>query len=217
MRPVRLLFAAIAFAALTIVSAQAQAPARPAGTQPAPTTGSAPATGTARVAVIDSGAFSDDKGGIARVVNAVKQVETQFQPQRTELQNLQNQYSALVSEIEKTAAVANPQALAQKREQAEQLQLQIKRKQEDAQAAFQKRMGEVLDPLQQDVYNSLQAFAQARGISVIIDASRVPLIYVADSVDITKEFVAEYNRTHPATASIAAPTTGRPAPATPRP
>ena len=217
MRPVRFLFAAIAFAALTIVSAQAQAPARPAGTQPSATsTTGAPATGTARVAVIDSGAFSDDKGGIARVVNAVKQVEAQFQPQRTELQNLQNQYTALVSEVEKTAAVASPQVIAQKREQAEQLQLQLKRKQEDAQAAFQKRMGEVLDPLQQDVYNSLQTFAQARGISVIIDASRVPLIYVADSVDITKEFVAEYNRTHPATAA-AAPAPGRPAPATPRP
>ncbi len=201
MRPVRFLCAAIVFAAFTIVSAQAQTPARPAGAQPA--TG-APA-GTAKIAVIDSGSFSDEKGGITRVVNAVKQVDTQFAPERTALQTLQTQYNTLVAEIEKTVSVANPQQIAQKREQAEQLQTQIKRKQEDAQAAFQKRMGDVLDPLQADVYSALQTFAQARGISVIIDASRVPLIYVADSVDITKEFITEYNRTHPATAASSAP------------
>jgi Skp family chaperone for outer membrane proteins len=73
-------------------------------------------------------------------------------------------------------------------------------------------MQEVLGPLQEDVYNTLQAYAQQRGISVIIDVSRVPVIYFADTVDITKEFITEYNRTKPATAS-AAPAGGAARPA----
>ncbi|HEX8070093.1 MAG TPA: OmpH family outer membrane protein [Pyrinomonadaceae bacterium] len=214
MRPVRYYIAAAALAALSLVSAQAQTPARPAG--PAPATGGAqPAAGTFRLAVIDSGAFSDDKAGILRVVSAVKQVDAQFQSQRTELQGMQERYNTLVADIQKKAQVQDPKVTAQQQDQAEQLQLQIKRKAEDAQAAYQKRMGDVLDPLQADVYNALQAFAQARGISLIIDLNRnpSPVLYAADSVDITRDFITEYNRTHPATAAAAtpgAPSTGRP-------
>ncbi len=204
MRPVRYTIAAVVFAALTIISAQAQTP-RPVAGAPA-------AGGVIKIVVIDSGAFSDDKAGITRVMNAVKQVEAQFQPQRTELQGMQTRYDALVKDLQAKAQVQDQKVTAQQQDQAEQLQLQIKRKAEDAQAAYQKRMGDVLDPLQQDVYAALQGFAQARGISLIIDVNRnpSPVIFAAESVDITKEFIAEYNRTHPATAAAAAPTTGRP-------
>jgi Skp family chaperone for outer membrane proteins len=58
--------------------------------------------------------------------------------------------------------------------------------------------------LQQDISNALQAFAQARGIAIVIDVNRVPVIYAAESLDITKDFIAEYNRTHPAASAPAA-------------
>src|SRR5205085_805931 len=207
MRSVRFTIAAFVLAAFTIVSAQAQT--RPAGTQPPASGGAAPAASstaaTGRLAVIDSSAFSDDKSGITRVVNAIKQVDTQFQQQKADLQRLSDQYNALVADIQKKVQVQDPKITQQQQEQAEQLKVQLERKQQDAQTAYQKRMSEVLDPLQQDVYNSLQAFAQARGISIIIDVTRVPVIYAADSVDVTKEFITEYNRTHPATAAAATP------------
>ena len=201
MRSVRFTIAAFVLAALSIISVQAQT-TRPAA-QPAAGGGAAPASRA--LAVIDSSAFSDDKAGITRVVNALKQIEAQFQPQKTELQNLQNQYDALVKQIQQTQSVATPQEIAKKQDQAAQLETQIKRKQEDAQAAYQRQAGTVLDPLQQDVSNALTAYAQARGIAIIIDVSRVPVIYADNNVDITRDFIAEYNRTHPATAAAAAP------------
>jgi Skp family chaperone for outer membrane proteins len=81
---------------------------------------------------------------------------------------------------------------------------QIKRKAEDAQAAYQKDSLAVLGPLQKDVFDSLNAYAQAKGISLLIDVSRVPVIYAASHLDVTRDFIAEYNRTHPATASAPA-------------
>jgi Skp family chaperone for outer membrane proteins len=60
------------------------------------------------------------------------------------------------------------------------------------------------------VFNAITTFAQARGYSIVIDTARVPVLYAADSLDITKEFIAEYNRTRPATASTAAPAGNRP-------
>ena len=190
----------LAASLIVSVSAQTTTPARPA--QPAPSAGAA-STGTARIAVIDSSAFSDDKAGIGRVVNAMKAVDAQFQPVRTEVQGMQTRYQALVDDINKTSAVADPKTIQTKTDQADLLKRDIERKTQDAQRDIQKRMQEVLGPLQEDVYNTLQAFAQQRGISVIIDASRVPLIYFKDTIDITKEFITEYNRTKPATASAA--------------
>jgi outer membrane protein len=207
MKPFRFIAAAIMLAASLSLSASAQTTARP---QPgAPATA---ATGTGKIAVIDSAAFSDDKAGIARVVNAMKTVDTQFQPLRTEVQGMQTRYEALVADIQKTKDVADPKTIATKVDQADTMKRDIERKTQDAQISIQKRMQEVLGPLQEDVYNSLQAFAQARGISMIIDASRVPLIYFNDTVDITKEFITEYNRAKPATAS-AAPAGGAARPA----
>jgi outer membrane protein len=210
MKLFRLIAAACLVAASLVISAGAQTAARP---QPAaPAQGGAASATAGRIAIIDSSAFSDEKAGIARVVNAMKTVEAQFQPVNTELQGLKTRFDALEADIRKTAPVADPKTTQTKIDQRDALDKDIKRKAEDAQTAFQKRLGEVMSPLQEDVFNSLQAFAQQRGISIIIDASRVPLIYAADSVDITKDFIAEYNRTKPATASTggAARPAGRP-------
>jgi outer membrane protein len=209
MKSFRFIAAAFALAASLVISASAQTPA---ARQPAATPAAGGTAATGRIAVIDSSAFSDDKAGIARVVNAMKSVDAQFQPVRTEVQGLQTRYQTLATEIEKTATVARPQEIQAKTDQAETLKRDIERKTQDAQLAIQKRMQEVLGPLQEDVYNTLQAYAQQRGISVIIDVSRVPVIYFADTVDITKEFITEYNRTKPATAS-AAPAGGAARPA----
>jgi outer membrane protein len=210
MKPLRLIAAACLIAASLVISAGAQTAARPQPAAPAQG-GTAPAS-TGRIAIIDSSAFSDEKAGIARVVNAMKSVDAQFQPVRTEVQGMQTRYQALVDDINKTSAIADPKTIATKTDQADSLKRDMERRTQDAQISIKKRMDEVLGPLQEDVYNSLQAFAQQRGISIIIDASRVPLIYAADSVDITKDFIAEYNRTKPATAS-AAPAGGAARPA----
>jgi Skp family chaperone for outer membrane proteins len=210
MKLFRLIAAACLIAASLVISAGAQTAARP---QPAaPTQGGAATASTGRIAIIDSSAFSDEKAGIARVVNAMKTVDAQFQPVRTEVQGMQTRYQALVDDINKTSAVADPKTIATKTDQADTLKRDMERRMQDAQISIKKRMDEVLGPLQEDVFNSLQAFAQQRGISIIIDASRVPLIYAADSVDITKDFITEYNRTKPATASTggAARPAGRP-------
>jgi Skp family chaperone for outer membrane proteins len=222
MRLVRTSIAAIAFAALTMFTAQAQG-ARPAAPQSTPA-GSAPVQqpaaggGSGKLVVIDSAAFTDDKEGITRVINAAKTLETEFQPERTELQRMQDQLTAMRNDIQKKKDVQKPEITAQQVDQADQLEVQIKRRLEDAQAKYARRRSVVLGPLQEDVFNALQSFAQARGIGMIIDVNALrdpnlanPILYVANGLDVTREFVAEYNRTHPATAAAApAATPGRP-------
>jgi outer membrane protein len=216
MKSLRLIAASVALAVVTTITASAQAAGRqqpPAATRPAAPAGTSssalpatPPTLTGKLAIIDSSFFADEKQGIARVVNAMKGINAQFQPQQTELQGMATRYQALVDEIQKTSTVADPKTIAAKTDQAEQLKRDIERKQQDAQAAVEKRQREVLGPLQEDVFNALQGYAQSRGIAIVIDMNRVPVLFVADSVDITRDFITEYNRTHPATTAAA----GRP-------
>ncbi|HKG46705.1 MAG TPA: OmpH family outer membrane protein [Pyrinomonadaceae bacterium] len=187
MKAFRIVVAAVAFAAFTIL-AQTQ-------TRPAPT--------TANVAIIDSSAFSDEKAGIARVMVAMQQIETRFQPLRTEIRGMRERLNTMRTDIQKKRPVQDPKLTAQQTEEADRLEVQIKRKAEDAQASYQKESLTVLDPLQRDIGTALTAYAQSKGINLLIDANRVPIVYAAANLDITKEFIADYNRTHPAGAAPA--------------
>ena len=133
----------------------------------------------------------------------------EFQPRQTELTNLQTRINTLTKEINDTQNVADPNALRQKKEQLDQAQLDLKRKGEDAEAAYNKRRQEIFMPLQKDIGTALEAFAKARGITVIVDGSQVPVVYAADSIDITRAFINEFNAKNPATAAVTPPSTPR--------
>jgi Skp family chaperone for outer membrane proteins len=185
MKVFRIIVAVVAFATLTIL---AQTQTRPA---PAP----------ANVAIIDSSAFSDEKAGIARVMVAMQQIETKFQPLRTEIRGMRDRLNTMRSDIQKKRLVQDTRTTQQQTDEADRLEVEIKRKQEDAQASYQRESLALLDPLQKDIGTALTAYAQSRGIALLIDANRVPIVYAASSLDITKDFINDYNRTHPAGAA----------------
>ena len=187
MKVFRIVVAVAAFAAFTIL---AQTQTRPAAT---PTT----------VAIIDSAAFSDEKAGIARVMVAMQQLEARFLPVRNELRTMRERLNTMRTDIQKKRQVQEPSLTAKQTEDADRLELEIKRKAEDAQASYQKDSAAVLDPLQKDIGTALTAYAQSKGIALLIDANRVPILYAASQIDITRDFIADYNRTHPAGAAPA--------------
>lgn len=185
----------VAVAALAAFAILAQTQTRPV---PAPT----------NIAIIDSSAFSDEKAGIARVMAAMQQIESKFQPLRTELRGMRDRLATMRSDIQKKRQVQDPKLTAQQTEEADRLELTIKRKAEDAQSSYQKESLAALDPLQKEIGTALTTYAQSKGITLLIDANRVPIVYAAANLDITKDFIADYNRTHPAGA---APAPARPA------
>jgi outer membrane protein len=188
--------AAVALAAFTILAQTQTRPATPAN-----------------IAIIDSSAFTDEKNGIARVMVAMQGLAAKFQPLSTEIRGMRDRLSTMRSDIQKKRLIQDAAITAKQADEADQLELQIKRKSEDAQASYQRELQSALDPLQKDIGNALTAYAEARGVTLLIDANRVPIVYAANSLDITKEFITEYNRTHPAAPGITAP--ARPAATTP--
>ena len=189
------------------VSAQQQ-PARPAA-QPAATpaqTAPTVALPTSKMAVVYTDVFLDSKNGIAKFSSVVAKLNAEFQKIKDEIQAMQTRAQALEGEITKLreAPEGTPidqRALQAKIDQLEQLKKDIQRKAEDAQAAYNRRRQELFGPLQDEIGKALEAFAKARGINVIIDGAQVPLLYAAESIDITRAFITEFNSKNPATAS----------------
>ena len=213
MTKTQLLSAAALLAAIT-VSADAQRPPaggtqRPPAAQPTATpAATAPATvqlPTSKMAVIYTDAFLDPKTGILKFNSLLTKLNAEFQAPKDELTKMQQRGQALQEEITKLqqAPPGTPidqRTVAAKADQLEQLKKDIQRKGEDAQASYNRRRQEIFAPLQDEIGKALEAFAKARGINAIIDGTQVPLLYAADSIDITRPFITEFNSKNPATA-----------------
>jgi Skp family chaperone for outer membrane proteins len=213
MKAIRNTFFAAAFAATAALTASAQTqpagrPAAPALPRPAPAAaGGAVTVAEGKFAIIDTEAFGDTKEGIQRLVAAFQTVEREFKPRRDEITTLKTRYDGLVKEVNDTKAVADQKAVAVKAEQAQQLEIEIKRKQEDGQKALDRRVQELTGPVYTDIGNALQAYAKARGLTVVFDVSKMQgVVMVVDgSIDITNAFIADYNQRNPATTAAATP------------
>jgi outer membrane protein len=205
------------FLAASAVLASAQQPSGRPAAQPTPTPAAPAASATApvqlpmsKMAVIYTDLFLDQKTGITKFSSVVTKLNGEFQKTKDELTQLQTRAQTLESEINKlreapAGAPVDQRSLQAKIDQLDQLKKDIQRKGEDAQASYNRRRQELFSPLQDEIGRALEAFAKARGINVIIDAAQVPLLYAADSIDITRAFIADFNSKNPATAATTTP------------
>ena len=175
--------------------------ARPTAT-PAPVQATVPLP-TSKMAVIYTDAFLDQKTGIAKFNIVVGKLNGEFKQAKDELDGMQSRAQTLEAELNNLRQnAATPVATLQtKMDQLEQLKKDFQRKSEDAQASYNRRREELFLPLQEEIGKALEAFAKARGINVIIDAAQVPLLYAAESIDITRAFITDFNTKNPATAA----------------
>ena len=203
-----------ASALMFVISTTSVIAQRPAtAPQPTPTPPPAVANATlpvSKMGVIYTDAFLDPKAGIAKFTTVLTKLNGEFQKAKDDLMQMQQRAQQLQDEITKLqqAPAGTPidqRALQTKVDQLDQLKKDIQRKGEDAQAAYNRRKQELFAPLQDEIGKALEVFAKARGINVIIDAAQVPLLYAADSIDITRSFIGDFNSKNPVTASTAPP------------
>ena len=197
--------AVFVFAAISAVSAFGQAPAGSAQSAPF------------KMAVIDSEAFAAQTGGITRYAAALKALSDEFKPLETELQGMVTKYTTLGNEIkslqEKAASGTVPidqRTAAAKVEEYQNLEVAIKRKQEDGKNRAARREPQVMGPIRAEIGKALQDFAKQKGYALILDAAKLDgagLILAFDEakIDATKDFITFFNAKPATTASTATP------------
>lgn len=176
-----------------------------------------PAAGT-KIAVINTSAFDDEKGGITKYANAMTALEKEFAPLQADIQTKVNRYQTLGVEIKKlqdsanapTPVPINPKDAQAKMDEYQGLEVTIKRLQEDGKTKFEKRQQEVMAPILQDIGKAMDEYGRQKGYALILDGTKLDsagLILAVDltKIDITKEFITFYNARPAGTATTATP------------
>jgi Skp family chaperone for outer membrane proteins len=194
MRTFRTIAFGILFAAFFTVSAMAQA------------------AGPGRTYVINPFIFADEKAGITRYVGGLKQLNTEFMPVQNELAALAAKIEGIGKELkvlqEQAAGGKVPvdqSAARAKADEYERLQRELKFKQEDAKAKYDKRETVVMGPIRQEIGAALQEFGKKNGYWMIFDASKLDeigaFLMIDETADVTKPFIVFFNA-RPATATV---------------
>jgi Skp family chaperone for outer membrane proteins len=193
MRTFRLIAVSVVFAAIFAVSALAQ-------------------TATAKIGLINTQAFDDDKAGITKYVAAMNSLETEFKPLSAELQTLGTKIQALQKEIQtlqeqlqKATVPVNQTTVNAKLEEYDKLTREYKFKEEDAKARYQRREAAVMGPIRQDIGNAIQEYTKKNGYVLMLDVAKLDsagvLLGLDETADVTKQFIVFYNA-RPATTAV---------------
>ena len=202
MKRFNLIAASFIFTAVFAMSAFAQA------------SGAPQAAGNGRIGLVNTSAFLDDKpgAGITKFKNAVNSVEAEFKTVNDELQKMGQDYQTRVDAFnKKKGATGVPGGdLTADATAISDLETNIKRKQEDAKAKYERRYAQVVGPIYTDIIKAMNDFAKAKGYAVLLDGGRLEdaqiLLGFDDKYDVTTEFIPFYNsRPGAATATTAAP------------
>ncbi|MEO7674625.1 MAG: OmpH family outer membrane protein [Pyrinomonadaceae bacterium] len=191
------------FAAIFSISAFGQVPA---------------ATGAAgKIGLVNISAFADDKAGIAKFRTALTTLDAEFKVLNDEINTMRTKYQTLATEIQKAQQAPpagvpvkdTPAALAAKVEEAQNLEIQIKRKQEDGKARYERRYPAVVGPVFNDIIKALNDYARQKGFAIILDGAKLEqaeiLLGFDDKYDVTKDFIVFYNARPAGTATTATP------------
>jgi Skp family chaperone for outer membrane proteins len=204
MKTLRFVAAAMFFAALSIIPAAAQ------------TGGATAPAGSGRVAIVNTLAFGDEKGGgITKYITAAKQLEAEFKPRNDELQGFVTRLSTLQKEIEAATSSAqkgapvDAKSLEAKRDQFEDLQRQAKVKQDEANVLFERRQQAIMGPVFADIMKAMEDYRKQKGFALILDGVKMEqaqiILALDDSANITADFIKFYNARPAGTASAATP------------
>ena len=161
-----------------------------------------------RVALIDTSIFNDLTNGIRRLAQAVHLVDREFRQRQLKLSKMLELMTLNPGGTGYSGPIpTDPRPMTRERrkklkEEAEELRRSFELERKEYQSAYNERLEEVTTPIYRDILMSLEAFAKARGITMLIDASNLacPIgcqVESAADINITREFIAEYNRLHP--------------------
>lgn len=162
-------------------------------------TGGAAAAGAEKVGVIDvQVAITSTSEG----KQAAAELQSQFAPRQTDLTNMQKQMEDIQTRMRTGQTTLSDDEKARLAREGDQLQRSYQRKSQDAQDDFNEAQREIVDRIGRKMIDVLSKYSRDNGYSVILDRSgqSSPVIFAANSIDVTQEIIRLYDQTYPAKA-----------------
>ena len=152
---------------------------------------------------------------------AAAELQSQFAPRQTELDNLRKQIEDLQTRLRTTSNTLSDEEKARLAREGDQLTRTYQRKQQDSQDDYTEAEREIVDRIGRKMIDVLDKYSKENGYGLILDTSaqNTPVIYNAGTIDVTQDIIKLYDQNYPvksaAAARPAAPRPTTPKPATP--
>jgi len=194
---------------MLVQPASASTESAESGQQPS----SAPAASSGfAVRLINTTVFPEKIQELAR---RIEQLNNEFEPQRKSLTALQQQINETTEKLRTQGPTMNPAARQQESDKLESLQKRLEREREDTEADYNRRGRDYTGPVLEKIRTFLDTYAAQRGIQLLLDTAAAAqinlLLYAAPGLDLTEDFINEYNKVYPVPGARPA---NQPAPAT---
>ncbi len=131
-------------------------------------------------------------------------LQKKFEPKQIELKSLSDEVDNLKKQLAAQTSALNDEERNKRVQAIETKQKTLQRDLEDAQNDYQTQSNEIAQRIGTKLMQSLDAYAKQNGYAVVIDVSQQqsPVLWAAQSVDITKPVIDAYN----AASGVPAPT-----------
>jgi Skp family chaperone for outer membrane proteins len=160
------------------------------------------------IAVVDTNEFIQPQRGITRLLRAMESVEREFAPQRAEISLMHELAAKEIEGYSFTGPIpTDPRPMTRERreklkDKVTSVRNLIEKREAEMERSYIRRSQQVTDPILKEIRRSLKSFAQSRGITVLFNASPSACLIgcaerLAGAINITRGFIAEYNRLNP--------------------
>jgi len=140
-----------------------------------------------------------------------KNLETKFDPRRTELQNANTEVENLKKQLNTQGDKLNEQARAELMKNIDNKQKVLQRNLEDAQSDWTAQQNDIANRIGSKMLEVLEKYANDNGYAVVLDVSgqQSPVLWASAGTNVTKAIVDAYNAQSsvppPATSAAATP------------
>src|SRR3954468_13073610 len=133
---------------------------------------------------------------------AAGDLQTKFAPKKGEFEKKQADIAAMQDTLKKGQATMSEDARTKLMRDIDGANTKLQRETQDAQADLDEEQQKVMQELGNKMMAVIDKYAQQNGIAVVIDVSnpQTPVLWAAQSIDITPEIVKLYDQAHPTAA-----------------
>jgi Skp family chaperone for outer membrane proteins len=205
MKMIRFMLATLAVALFSMAAAAQTSPLAPQQAKP-------PAVlPKGKIACVNTTIFQEK---VAEFRSRIDALNRQFEGRVKEVQTLADKITALENTLKSQSAVLTPARVAEQTEQLEAMKKEYQRKAEDLQADAGRARDKAFQPISAKLGKFAEDYTAKHGIVLLVDVANAvqsgTLLWVDPRVDVTQDFINEYNKANPAPAAPAAPPPAKP-------
>jgi outer membrane protein len=156
-------------------------------------------------------------GGTAEGKQAQAELQSQFAPRQTEIENLNKQINDLRQRLAACEGKCSQDEIQRLTTQGQRLTQQFDRKNTEFNEDSNAALGDVMDRIGRKMVDVLDRYARENGYSVVLDSSaqNTPILFASSQIDVTPDIVRLYDQAYPVKGGAPAqqkPPAAKPAP-----